>query len=191
MDISQTVAPKSDQMDYEDIAGSERIFTIKDVRQGPTGEQPVEIALEEFPRPWRPAKSMRRVLLAIWGPDGHSYVGKRVKLYGDPTVRFGGIAVGGIRIRALSGIDKETAVPLLIRKGQRAPYTVQPLPDAAPASQPRPVPTVDEIRQATSEDTLRGMWSAGGDQQEITRRVAELRAAVAPLPDPAPEGGAA
>lgn len=139
MDISSTLAPKSDQMDYEDVAGTERTFTIREVRKGPSAEQPVEIVLDEFPRPWRPAKTMRRLIVFAWGSDTRQYIGRQVRLYGDPTVKFGGSAVGGIRIRALSHIDDALAVPLMVSRGKRQPFVVQPLgkskakPDVSPA----------------------------------------------------------
>jgi hypothetical protein len=188
MDMTESIAPKSDQMDYEDLIGGERIFTISEVRRGPSAEQPIEILLAEFPRPWRPAKTVRRLLVAAWGADGSQYVGQRVMLFGDPTVKWAGQPVGGIRVKAMSGIDKPLTVALTVARGKRAPFTVDPLPDTPHAA---PTITPEQVASCTSIDELRGMWSAGGDQQEITRRVAELRAAVAPLPDPAPEDGAA
>lgn len=138
MDISDTLAPNSDQLDAVDLLGSgPRTFTIADVTKG-NAEQPVQIKLAEFPRPWRPGKSMRRVLAACWGTDASTWVGRRVTLYCDETVRFGNDVVGGTRIAALSHIGgKRKAVPLLVSRGKSATFTVQPLPDA---------PTVDELR---------------------------------------------
>lgn len=127
MDLAQTIAPKSDQMDYEDLLSGARVFTIKEVRRGPSADQPVEIVLEEFERPWRPAKSMRRLLVAAWGPDAAQFVGRRVRLFGDPTVRFGGIEVGGIRVSHLSHIEEPLTVALMARRGQRTPTLVRPL----------------------------------------------------------------
>ena len=131
MDLSDTIAPTSDQLDAVDLLGGERIFTVERVSAGNT-EQPVNIHLAEFPRPWRPGKSMRRVLVACWGPDASQYVGRRVTLYCDPNVTFGKDRVGGTRIRALSHIDKPRHIPLLVSRGKSATFTVQPLPDPAP-----------------------------------------------------------
>ena len=96
MDLSETIAPTSDQLDAVDLLTGPRTFTIEQVSKG-NAEQPVNIKLAEFPRPWRPGKSMRRVLVATWGPDGASYVGRRLTLWCDPTGRFGGAEVGGGR----------------------------------------------------------------------------------------------
>ena len=86
MDISETLAPNSDQMDAVDLLGAARTFTISGVSRG-SAEQPVNIDLAEFPRPWRPGKSMRRVLAACWGTDASAYVGRRVELLGGDAER--------------------------------------------------------------------------------------------------------
>lgn len=126
MDISETLAPNSDQLDAVDLLGGPRTFTITQVTRG-NAEQPVNIHLAEFPRVWRPGKSMRRVLASAWGTDATVYVGRRVTLYCDESVRFGGKAVGGTRIKALSHIDQPKTVPLLVSRGQSAMFTVQPI----------------------------------------------------------------
>lgn len=134
MDISDTLAPKSDQLDAVDLLSGPRVFAIERVSKG-SSEQPVQIHLAEFPRPWRPSKSMRRVLVACWGPDASVYVGRRVRLFCDPDVIFGGEKVGGTRISHLSHIDKAVKVPLLISRGKSAVYTVEPLTTDNTASQ--------------------------------------------------------
>ncbi|WP_208719972.1 hypothetical protein [Amycolatopsis circi] len=126
MDLTDSIAPTSDQLDAVDLLGGPRTFTIEKVSKG-NAEQPVNIKLTEFPRLWRPGKSMRRVLVACWGPDASTYVGRRVTLYCDPEVRFGGQAVGGTRISHLSGLDKPRQVPLLVTRGKSAIFVVQPL----------------------------------------------------------------
>lgn len=130
MDISDTLAPKSDQLDAVDLLGGPRTFTITKVTKG-NAEQPVNIELAEFDRVWRPGKSMRRVLAACWGTDATVYVGRRVTLYCDPAVEFGGQAVGGTRISHLSHIDKARKIPLLVKRGRSATFTVQPLTEPA------------------------------------------------------------
>ena len=126
MDISDTLAPNSDQLDACDLLTGPRIFTVKSVSKGEP-EQPVQVHLVEFPRPWRPGKSMRRVLAACWGVDASAWAGRRVELYCDPTVRFGSEAVGGTRVKSLSHIDKQQKISLLVSRGKSAIYTVQPI----------------------------------------------------------------
>jgi hypothetical protein len=135
MDISDTLAPNSDQLDAVDLLGGPMTFTITKVDVKQDAEQPVTIHLAEFPRPWRPGKSMRRVLASCWGGKGSVYVGRRVTLYCDESVRFGNDVVGGTRISHLSHIDKPKSIPLLVSRGKSATFKVQPLPDPTPAEQ--------------------------------------------------------
>jgi len=132
MDLSQSIEPNSAQVNAEDFLSGARTVTITSVEAG-TSEQPVFIHTREFEgRTWRPSKTMRRVLVEAWGKDSSVYVGRRARLYRNPDVKFGGAAVGGIQIEALSNIDKPLSVALMVTRGKRAPFVVQPLPDAAP-----------------------------------------------------------
>ncbi len=136
MDMTNTVIPKSDQQNYDDYLTGPKIVTIEKVTTG-SAEQPVEIHIAEFPgRPYKPSKSMRRVLVAVWGPETSVYIGRRMKLVGDPTVKFGGVAIGGIKIAALSDIDKQLKLSLTASKGKREPHIVEPLTDPAPTAAP-------------------------------------------------------
>jgi hypothetical protein len=131
MDLTDTIQPNSDQLDAVDLLTGPRTFTIEKVTKG-DAEQPVNIHLAEFERVWRPGKSMRRVLVACWGADASQYVGRRVTLYCDPSVRFGGAEVGGTRISHLSHLDKPRTIPLLVTRGKSAPFRVHPLNEDAP-----------------------------------------------------------
>ena len=163
MDLTDSIASKSDQMDYQDFLGGDRTVTVTEVRRGPSPEQPVEIAVAEFDRPWRPAKSMRRVLVAAWGPDSTNYIGRRILLFGDPTVKWAGTAVGGIRIKAMDGLDKPLTVSLTLTRGKRAPFTVQPLPDAPPVP---PIP--DDVQTlAQYQDYYRHRAQNGATSEEL------------------------
>lgn len=132
MDITKTIEADSTQVNADDLTAAPRTVTITGVSKG-TADQPVNIELDEFPgRAYRPCKSMRRVLVAAWGPDAANYIGRRMTIYNDPTVKWGGQSVGGIRIKALSHIDKQLTLALTVTRGQRKPYTVDPLPDEPP-----------------------------------------------------------
>lgn len=173
MDISSTTQPRSDQINFDDVAASSTVITVAEVKAG-SAEQPVEIHSSEYPgRPYKPNKSMRRVLVAAWGPEASAYVGRRMELYGDPTVKWAGQAVGGIRVSALSDIDKPLKVMLSESKGKRVPVTVQPLPDEP---QQHPEPTEAEVAECTDTDALREMWQRSGDERraQIMARKAEL-----------------
>lgn len=134
MDISDTLAPNSDQLDAVDLLSGPRTFTITDVTRGNT-EQPVNVHIAGFPRVWRPNKSMRRVLAYCWGADAKQWTGRRVTLYCDPEVEFGKEKVGGIRISHLSHIDGPKTVPLLEKRRKSGSWRVHPLPDPSPGDQ--------------------------------------------------------
>lgn len=162
LDMSETIAPKSDQLDAVDLLGGERTFTIVRVTKN-NDEQPFNLHLADFPRPWRPGKSMRRVLVACWGADAAAYVGRRVRLYCDPEVRFGGAAVGGTRIAALSHIDKPKQVPLLVTRGKSAIFVVQPLADepTQPAVEPAKATEYRDraLDKTATVETLRALYT--------------------------------
>lgn len=134
MDISQAAQPRSDQLNADDLIGGPQLVTITEVRRG-NSEQPVEIVTAEFGpgRPYKPGKSMIRVLIAAWGRDASMYAGRRLMLYRDPDIRFGKDVVGGIRISAMSDIDSRLTLALTVTRGRRAPFTVDPLPPESPA----------------------------------------------------------
>jgi hypothetical protein len=131
MDITESLAPTSDQLDAIELVAGPRVFTIKSVSAG-NAEQPVNVFFADFPRPWRPSKGMRRVLAACWGTDASEWVSRRVELYFDPDVTFGKDRPGGTRIKSLSHIDKPKSIPLLVSRGKSAMFTVHPLTEPAP-----------------------------------------------------------
>lgn len=186
MNIEDTLAPTSDQLDAVDLLGGPRTFTIESVTRN-NDDQPVNIHLAEFPRPWRPGKSMRRVLAAAWGTDASQWAGRRVTLYCDPNVTFGKDKVGGTRISHLSHIDKRKSVPLLVSRGKSAIFTVDPLKDEPKRPARQTEPTADQVAASTDVATLRDMWQAATPalRKQIEARVAELTAPT-PTPEPAP-----
>lgn len=156
MDLTESIAPKSDQLNADDLISGPRTFTIERVSKG-SSEQPVNVVLLETPgRPYRPSKSMRRVLVSAWGKEADVYAGRRITLYRDEDVKFGGERVGGIKISHLSGIDRPVTLSLTVTRGKKAPHTVQPLPDNAPTAAVEP--SADEISAITNLDELRALY---------------------------------
>ncbi|BDZ40791.1 hypothetical protein GCM10025865_00900 [Paraoerskovia sediminicola] len=172
MDLTESIAPRSDQINAEDLLTGPRTFTIDKVDAG-SPEQPVNVHLIELPgRPYRPSKSMRRIMVDAWGKEAADYAGHRMTLYRDPEVTFGRDKVGGIKISHLSHIDRPRTVALTVTRGKRAPHIVQPLPDAPTE------PTADDVAACDDVDTLKGMWRASSPERraQIEARVAELTA---------------
>lgn len=164
MDITETTAPKSDQQSFEDFPlGITRIVTVTAVNRN-SAEQPVNVELAEYPgRPFRPNLSMRRVLRDVWGKDTSTYTGKRLELFGNPDVMWGGKKVGGVQIKSMSHIDGPKSVQLTVTKGTRGKFTVQPLPDA-PAAAPVPdlTPILAAIHTAPTLTDLQSAWASAG-----------------------------
>lgn len=166
MDITDTLAPKSDQLDAVDLVGGPQTFTIVGVKAGSSAEQPVEVKLAEFPRVWRPGKSMRRVLAGAWTPIASEWIGRRITLFCDPDVKFGGVEVGGIRISHMSHLDGPVKVPQLLTRGKSSIWVVEPLPDV-PAQQSLP------LRITAAVDRFAGK---GIELQRLEQRLGRARA---------------
>lgn len=146
-----TAEPRSDQWNADDFTGGPRTFTVAGVKTG-AAEQKYDVELVEGEgRVWRPPLSMLRALMKAWGDDSLVWVGRRVTLYQDPTVRFGKEAVGGIRISHLSHIDKPLHMPLTVSRGTRKNFTVQPLPDAPTPDLTIPADVIASTKRAITE----------------------------------------
>lgn len=156
MDLTETIAPKSDQLNADDLIAGAVTVTIADVTRG-NAEQPVDVQLIEFPgRAYRPSKSMRRVMVYAWGPDTTTYGGRRLTLYRNPDITFGREKVGGIEISHLSDIPKPLTVALTATRGKRKNFTVNPLAAAAPTHD-----WLGELQLAgTDVDALRALHAA-------------------------------
>ena len=158
-DLKDTIVPRSDQLNADDLLTGPITVTIEKVSRGDGKDQPVKIGIDGGRMPYLPCKSMRRVLIAAWGAKGSAWVGKRLTLYCDPAVAFGGSKVGGIRISHLSDITEPLNINLTVTRGKRNPFIVQPLPAAKTA------PTSDNRRK----DIVSRLWKVtekkhGGDK---------------------------
>ena len=140
-DMTRVIAPKSDQLNADDFVSGPKTFVVERVDIRPDSEQPVSIWLQGEKRPWKSCKSMNRVLVAAWGSDTKEYTGRSLTLYRDPTVKWGGMEVGGIRISHMNHIERDMVMALTATKGKRAPYTVRVLQGAATTVPERKVAT--------------------------------------------------
>ncbi len=124
-DLRSTIVPKSDQLNAEQLLTGPITITVTEVSTG-NDEQPVSIHYEgEDGRPYKPCKTMRKVLILAWGEDGRQWAGKSMTLFCDPSVRFGGVDVGGIRISHLSHIDRTKELSLTATRGKKAKHVIQ------------------------------------------------------------------
>lgn len=126
-DMRTVIQPKSDQLNADDFVGGPRTVRITgvDIR---SGEQPISVHFEgDNGKPWKPCKTTARLMVAAWGPDASQYKGRSLTLYRDPTVKWAGLEVGGIRISHMSHIDNDMIYAATVTKGKRAPIKVKPL----------------------------------------------------------------
>lgn len=137
VDLRGAAAPKSDQLNADDLVGSSLTLTVTGVSAG-NREQPVVIT-HDAGRPYKPCKGMIRVLMLAWGDKGSEWVGKSMTVYNDPTVKWAGVEVGGIRISHVSHIKHSISTSVTVSQKQRKPYRVDPLVIAAPAEYPADV----------------------------------------------------
>lgn len=127
-DISQHIAPKSDQLNSDDLAAGDRTIRIREVKVLGAGEQqPIWIYFDgDNGKPWKPCKTMARLLANLWqAPDTSTWAGRSVTIYRDPEVMWGGAKIGGIRVRAVSHIDAPRQVAISESKTKRKLATIQ------------------------------------------------------------------
>lgn len=123
--LTDTLKPKSDQLNADDLITGPINVTITGVRRG-SNEQPVIIDVVGL-MPFKPCKTVRRILVTAWGENGNNWIGKSMTLFCDPTVKFGGVALGGIRVSHLSDINGPINMMLTTTRSKRAQHIVHPL----------------------------------------------------------------
>ena len=185
IDISQTTAPKSDQLNSDDLIGGPRTITITRVSANEGGDQPINVFFEgDDNKPFRPCKGMRRVMMAIWGNNGATYAGKSMTIWRDPSVTWGGMAVGGIRISHMSHMDRDTTLAITESKTKRKPLVVRVLTVATPAPTETPDAAYALARAAASNGKAAFTTWWNSDEGKLCRDAVkpimpELQAAVA------------
>ena len=150
IDMSKTTAAKSDQLNSDDLIGGPKTVKITGVSPNENSlEQPINVFFDgDGGKPFRPCKGMRRLMMQIWGIDGTSYVGRSMTLFRDPSVTWGGLAVGGIRVSHMSHMDRETTVAITESKTKRRPMVVKVLPTPAPTRETAPAASDPAAEQA-------------------------------------------
>lgn len=144
MDMRQTIVPKSDQLNADDLIAGPMTIKVTEVKIKGGSEQPVAIHFEgDKGKPYKPCKSMCRVMVAAWGADSSKYVGRSMTLYCDPKVKWAGMEVGGIRISHMTDIPESMTMALTVTRANKKPYTVKPLSKNA-----APPPATDTATEA-------------------------------------------
>lgn len=99
-DIIQSVKANSEQINGDDLIAGTITGRIVRVTKGTT-EQPVFVYLDTVQgKSFRPCKSERRIMIEMWGEDPSAWKGQAVRLHRDPSAKWEGKPVGGVRIEA-------------------------------------------------------------------------------------------
>lgn len=168
MDVTKYIQAKSDQLNADDLLGGPITVRIDGASQG-NAEQPVQLQISGGHCPWRPCKTSLRMLVAAWGKDASQWVGRWVRLYRDPAVRFGGQDVGGIRISALSDIERPMTLSLAVSRGKKAAHKVDVIRADEQKQNGAPTANLDALLEEhglTRDDVDR--WRAANDKGPLS-----------------------
>jgi len=135
MNIAEFTKADSTQWNGDDLMDGNLIAQIESVQRG-KADQPVDVHLKGHTKIWRPCLTLRRVLGALLSMDTERWKGQWVELYLEPTVKFGGKEVGGVRIKAMSAVSQITYVSVNASRARKQQYKVLPLtpPSESPAA---------------------------------------------------------
>ena len=183
LDVSGTIVAKSDQINASDIT-QPTIITITDVRVKKGDDQPIWLTIHEYPgKYFKPGLTVRRILASLWGNDGAAYIGRQLEIYNDPTVKWAGQEVGGIRVSRMSHIEKPEVLTLPETRGKWKDFRIEPL---QVAQQRR---SIDELIEQTDGDldNLRKLYTWAQQQgygpedlAKITALAESIQAATQP-----------
>lgn len=136
--LQQALAPKSDQLNADDLIAANKIIVISGVNINLGSEQKIIINYQgDNGKPWKPSKGMGRVLTEILGGDPDKWVGETVELFRNKEIRFGKEKCGGIQIAGMSAVRNVTTLLITTAKGKKSSITIQPIAAAGNQLQQR------------------------------------------------------
>ncbi len=164
MNIREFVKIKSDRLNYEDFIMGPKEFTI--ARLGKKVDQGTPRLLIFFEgyesTPYWPSLGMRKCLS---NPDGwgeapfSEWIGRRMTLFGEPTVVYAGKEMGGIQISHISHIKSEYTTKITLRRGLRIDFTIEPLATTSKQSATPAAYPADQF--AAQLEKMRGSIASG------------------------------
>lgn len=190
--LAEALAPKSDQLNADDLIAGPRVLKITQARIAKDGRE-TKIVLNyegDNGKPWKPCKTMGRAMVMAWKiQDPSEFAGKSVRVYRDPSVRFGDQGeVGGIRISHMSHLQSAAKVKLTVSQGKKGEFTFSPLVTEAPA--PIEHYTIEaaelDLRAAKTLDDLGRAWKRRimePYRAQLQAVLDERKAALAPASD--------
>ena len=192
-DISKTIIAKSDQMNAQDLLFN-TIFKVLDVNIVNDPNQPVHITLDGFKVPYKPCKSMRKVLGSLWGVDSQKWLGRSIELYNDLSAKWKGEEVGGVRISAMSDIGGQKKVITRESRHKIKTWIIENIIIASFSdileSIKKITPTSNDLRR----DTVDKIMLLDGEYKEkagkaYKARIAELKQGEAEIKEAEEQGG--
>lgn len=175
--LAKAFESKSDQINADDLVGGPIIVTVQKVTIDLTKPtQRVDVYLDGHDRVFRPCKTVGKILMTVWGDDG-KWIGQSMKLFREPTVKYGAAEVGGIRVSHVTGIKEPRRITVLETRTSRKLHTIQPLemPSNAlqtPFKPTAPANALDLAKAAATGGTaaFRAWW--GSDEGKACRDAA-------------------
>jgi hypothetical protein len=169
-DLTPTIEANSDQMNAEDLIAGPKTIRITKVSGNSNKDQPINVFYEgDNNKPFRPCKSMRRVMVHVWGAEGEKYVGRSMTLFRDPEVTWGGMMVGGIRISHMSDLDQPRSMILTASSKSRKPYKVRPLAAQDPSGATSDADLL-ELLVAEADEGMDALEKAWNDLTAMQRK---------------------
>ncbi len=157
-EVLKSIVVNSDQLNADDLVAGPVTVTIEKVSKGDR-EQPIHIALVGYDgKTFRPCKTVRRILIAAFSDDPKKWVGQKMTLFCDPTVKWAGVAIGGIRISHLSGLEHPRTFMMTTARGKRAEVTIHPIVNTLTTEDEETIALArTHIAEAASLDELAGI----------------------------------
>lgn len=133
--LSKAAEAKSDQLNAIDLVGGPitAAITAVKVKDDPTADQAVSISFtNDNNRPWKPSKTMLRVLIIKWGDNEAKFVGRHITLYRNPEITWGGKEVGGVEISHMSDMENDDRFLLSTGRGKTRQFKIEHLKMKSP-----------------------------------------------------------
>lgn len=165
--LRSTVVPKSDQLNSEQLLSAPMTITINDVMPG-SEEQPLILHYEgDNGRPYKPNKTWRKLLIFAWGENGMEWIGRSMTLYCDPSIKFGGVEVGGICISHLSHIERTINIALNSTRGKKAKHTVHVLETPAAVTRDQVLKAIAAASDKASMDIAKDLAMQLTEEEDV------------------------
>ena len=135
LNIAPFIEAQSDRIVADDLIAGPQTHVVERVEGAvQEGKKRLIVRLKGVEKPFMPCKGMARLLGHLWGPDAAKWIGNTMVIYRDPDVRFGADTPGGVRICAVSNIDKAVKVPIRTSQKSVKTYEVSPIKQAEQTS---------------------------------------------------------